>query len=158
MTEEVPVLVVGGGGAGLTASMLLARMGVRSEVSARALIIWIDDEDGGRRPIKDLVRPGRFLLIAGEEGESWCEAARSIADAEGLPLDAVRIGHLDGELYDPRCTWLRHREIGPEGAILVRPDRFIAWRSLGAADASAEVLAQALGKILAAPIAAIAHA
>jgi 2,4-dichlorophenol 6-monooxygenase len=119
---------------------------------------WIDDEDGGRRPIKDLVRPGRFLLIAGEEGESWCEAARSIADAEGLPLDAVRIGHLDGELYDPRCTWLRHREIGPEGAILVRPDRFIAWRSLGAADASAEVLAQALGKILAAPIAAIAHA
>jgi 2,4-dichlorophenol 6-monooxygenase len=119
---------------------------------------WIDDEDDGRRPIKDLVRPGRFLLIAGEEGESWCEAARSIADAEGLPLDAVRIGHLDGELYDPRCTWLRYREFGPEGAILVRPDRFIAWRSLGAADASAEVLAQALGKILAAPIAAIAHA
>jgi 2,4-dichlorophenol 6-monooxygenase len=119
---------------------------------------WIDDEDDGRRPIKDLVRPGRFLLIAGEEGDSWCEAARSIADAEGLPLDAVRIGHLDGELYDPRCTWLRYREFGPEGAILVRPDRFIAWRSLGAADASAEVLAQALGKILAAPIAAIAHA
>jgi len=40
----------------------------------------------------------------------------------------------------------------------VRPDRFVAWRSMGAADAPAEALAQALGKILAAPIAAIAHA
>jgi 2,4-dichlorophenol 6-monooxygenase len=119
---------------------------------------WIDDEDGGRRPIKDLVGPGRLLLIAGEQGESWCEAARSIAEAEGLPLDAVRIGHLDGDLFDPRCTWLRHRQIGPDGAILVRPDRFVAWRSMGAADAPAEALAQALAKILAAPIAAFAHA
>ena len=29
---------------------------------------WIDDEDGHRRPVKDLVAPGRFLLIAGEDG------------------------------------------------------------------------------------------
>ena len=37
---------------------------------------WIDDEDGSRRPIEDLVIPGRFLLIAGENGQAWCEAAR----------------------------------------------------------------------------------
>ncbi|HEX5926381.1 MAG TPA: hypothetical protein VFY45_21295, partial [Baekduia sp.] len=37
---------------------------------------WIDDEDGNRRPIKDLVTPGRFLLIAGENGQAWCDAAR----------------------------------------------------------------------------------
>ncbi len=47
---------------------------------------WIDDEDGARRPIKDLVGAGRFLLIAGEEGESWCEAARELAASSGLPL------------------------------------------------------------------------
>ena len=29
---------------------------------------WIEDEDGRRRAIKDLVAPGRFLLIAGEDG------------------------------------------------------------------------------------------
>ena len=41
-----------------------------------------------------------------------------------LPLDAVRIGHLDGDLYDPRCTWLRHRpdrqrrrDLGPAGPV-----------------------------------------
>jgi 2,4-dichlorophenol 6-monooxygenase len=39
---------------------------------------WIDDEDGRRRPVKDLVAPGRFPLIAGENGQAWrsCQAAR----------------------------------------------------------------------------------
>jgi hypothetical protein len=65
---------------------------------------WIDDEDGTRRPVKDLVGPGRFLLIAGEDGQAWCQAARELAAEAGLPLDAVRIGHLDGDYHDPRCA------------------------------------------------------
>jgi 2,4-dichlorophenol 6-monooxygenase len=113
---------------------------------------WIDDEDGERRPIKDLVAPGRFLLIAGEEGHAWCEAASELAHAHGLPIDTVRIGHIDGEVFDPRCTWLRRREIGPEGAILVRPDRFVAWRNVGASEDPAEQLAGALTQILARPL------
>ena len=113
---------------------------------------WIDDEEGNRRPIKDLVRPGRFLLIAGEDGEAWCESAREIAGGSGLPLDAVRIGHIDGDLFDPRCSWLRRREIGPEGAILVRPDRFVAWRSMGSSQDPAGELADALGHVLARPV------
>ncbi len=113
---------------------------------------WIEDEDGERRAIKDLVRPGRFLLIAGEEGGEWCAAARELAAAGALPLDALRIGHLDGDLFDPRCTWLRRREIGPAGAILVRPDRCVAWRSIEASADPAAELAQALGEVLARPI------
>ena len=61
----------------------------------------------------------------------------------------MRIGHLDGDFFDPRCTWLRQREIGPEGAILVRPDRFVAWRSIGAHADPASELAGALGQVLA---------
>jgi hypothetical protein len=34
---------------------------------------------------------------------------------------------------DPQCTWARHRETGADGAVLVRPDRFVAWRRPGAA-------------------------
>ncbi len=113
---------------------------------------WVQEEDGTRKPIKDLVAPGRFLLIAGEEGDAWCEAAESLASSCGLPLDAVRIGHLDGDVFDPRCTWLRRREFGPEGAILVRPDRYVAWRSIGAAAAPEEELASALGRVLARPL------
>jgi 2,4-dichlorophenol 6-monooxygenase len=115
---------------------------------------WIDDEDGVRRPLKDLVRPGRFLLIAGEDGFAWCAAAREIARANGIPLDAVRIGHVDGDLFDPRLGWLHHRGIGRDGAVLVRPDRFIAWRSAAAAAAPAAVLASAFQRILGRKVAA----
>ncbi len=113
---------------------------------------WVDDEDGRRRPIKDLVRPGRFLLIAGESGRAWCDAARELAEEVGIPLDAVRIGHLDGDLFDPRCTWLRHREIAADGAILVRPDRFIAWRKLTASGEPRRELANAFSQILGPPV------
>ena len=113
---------------------------------------WIDDEDGSRRPIKDLVAPGRFLLIAGEHGEAWCEAARELAADAGIPLDAVRIGHVEGDLYDPRLAWVRQRQITPDGAVLVRPDRHIGWRSLTAADDPRAALAEALGQILARPV------
>jgi hypothetical protein len=52
----------------------------------------------------------------------------------GLPLGALRIGQFDGDLYDTRSAWLRHRQIGSDGAILVRPDRFIAWRHATSAE------------------------
>jgi 2,4-dichlorophenol 6-monooxygenase len=115
---------------------------------------WVEDEDGNRRALKDLVAPGQFLLIAGEEGDAWVEAARAVADASGIAFDAVRIGHVDGDLFDPRCTWLRHREIGPHGAILIRPDRFVAWRNLGAAPDPVGELTAALGAVLARPLSA----
>ena len=114
---------------------------------------WIDDEHGNRRPIKDLVAPGRFLLIAGEDGEAWCEAARQLAADAGLPLDAVRIGHLDGDLYDPRCAWLRQREIAKRRRDPRAPG---SLRRLATARPSADdprsALAGALSQILARPI------
>jgi 2,4-dichlorophenol 6-monooxygenase len=109
---------------------------------------WIDDEDGNRRALRDLVAPGRFLLIAGEHGDAWCDAARVLAADADVPVDAVRIGHLDGDLYDPRCTWLRHRGIAVTGAILVRPDRFVAWRSRSAVDDPQRALTEAFTHLL----------
>jgi 2,4-dichlorophenol 6-monooxygenase len=49
-------------------------------------------------------RPGRVLLISGEDGHACSEAARQLAAGAHGPLDAVRFGHLEGDLYDPRCT------------------------------------------------------
>ena len=113
---------------------------------------WIDDEDGNRRALRELVAPGRFLLIAGEEGDAWCAAAHALAATGDVAVDAVRIGHLDGDLFDPRCTWLRHRGIGSDGAVLVRPDRFVAWRAPAASEDPRRALAEAFSQILARPV------
>jgi 2,4-dichlorophenol 6-monooxygenase len=112
----------------------------------------LEDPDGGRQPLMALVRPGRFLLVAAEDGAPWCAAARRLAEESGIPLDAVRIGHIDGDWRDPRCTWLRQRQIGRGGAVLVRPDRFVGWRSLDAVADPRAALAAALSTILARPV------
>jgi 2,4-dichlorophenol 6-monooxygenase len=108
----------------------------------------VEDLDGRRHPLMSLIRPGQLLLIAGEEGEAWCDAAKALAAREGFPVRAIRIGHLDGDYRDPRCAWLQRREIGPRGAVLVRPDRYVGWRSMeGAADPTA-TLRSVLARIL----------
>lgn len=110
--------------------------------------VELEDPDGERLPLMQLVRPGELLLIAGEDGHAWCDAARALAETTGIPLRAVRIGHLDGDYRDPRCTWLRYRGIGPRGAVLVRPDRFVGWRSRDASPDAAGALRAALTTIL----------
>jgi 2,4-dichlorophenol 6-monooxygenase len=61
-------------------------------------------------------------------------------------MTASRI--LDGDYQDPRSAWQRHRQIASDGAILVRPDRFIAWRSPAAGGEPRAALAAALSQIL----------
>ncbi|MGW2561492.1 aromatic-ring hydroxylase C-terminal domain-containing protein [Streptomyces sp. NPDC001514] len=85
------------------------------------------------RQVNELGADLAFLLIAGEDGQAWCEAAEKIAAQSGLPLDAIRLGHLDGDYRDLRSTWAAARRHTPQGAVLVRPDRFIGWRAHGAA-------------------------
>jgi 2,4-dichlorophenol 6-monooxygenase len=92
--------------------------------------------------------PGRFLLIAGEDGQAWYEAARQLAAEADVPLDALRIGRLDGDYHDPRCAWHRYRQSASDGAIVVRPDRFIAWWYPAAASDPRAVLTAALSQIL----------
>ncbi len=79
-------------------------------------------------------------------------SARQLAAEADVPLDALRIGHLDGDYHDPRCAWQRHRQIASDGAIVVRPDRFIAWRHPAAARDPRAVLTAALSQILARPV------
>ncbi len=117
---------------------------------------WLDTDTGERISTLELVHPGRFLLIAGEDGDLWCEAAAKLAARGGIPINVVRIGHLEGDYLDPRCRWARVRQIGVDDAILVRPDRFVAWRSIGASQDPDADLAAALFRVLGRQLSSIA--
>lgn len=109
---------------------------------------FVHDADNQRVALMDLVKPGRFLLIAGEDGTAWCDAAHVLAKQTGLPIDAIRVGHSDGDYRDPRNAWIRQRQFRKDGAVLIRPDRFVAWRSNGASQAPQRELQNALSAIL----------
>lgn len=110
---------------------------------------FVDGADGERLALMNLVKPGRFLLISGEEGTAWCEAARQVAKETDAPVDAISIGHTEGDYRDPSSAWARYRQISKQGAILVRPDRFVAWRSMGASANAKQELSAAIRKVLA---------
>lgn len=91
---------------------------------------------------------GQFLLITGEGGEGWIQAADHIAQERGLPLKAISVNPFSCDWLDTRFDWLRQREVSSEGAVLVRPDRHIARRSFGARENPRVTLEEALGQVL----------
>jgi putative polyketide hydroxylase len=87
---------------------------------------------------------GHWLLLAGPEGNGWSDVAKAAAVAfGGLALDARFIGN---ELTDPAGKFCESCGISETGALLVRPDGFVAWRGATlSADPVAE-LRSALGR------------
>ena len=87
---------------------------------------WVE-HDRRRVSTLDLVGKGRFSLLVGVGGEAWTQAAAEISAMQGIDLRVCSIG-FRCEFDDVVGDWEAVREIGDGGALLVRPDRFIAWR------------------------------
>jgi len=107
---------------------------------------WLIDAKGRRISTLDLIGKGRCTLVTGIAGTAWVEAAQSLNRPY---LDALVIGR-PGAL-DAYCNWHAVREIDEAGALLVRPDGVVAWRSMHAAADAAQArqsLAQALAAVL----------
>ena len=109
---------------------------------------WVE-RAGKRVPLRQVAPPEAFTLIAGEDATPWCQAAREAAARRKIELVAVRVGHDEGDWLDQRLAFLRMREFGRDGAILVRPDRVIAWRSMGGVTDPERELGEVLDRVLA---------
>ena len=98
--------------------------------------------DGERRSTLDLF--GRqFVLISRDD--LWREIARDVVLQRQMPLRVVALRDADGAE-----GWAQQVHLGSGGALLVRPDGFVAWRTEAASDDPAraldDALAQALGR------------
>lgn len=99
----------------------------------RAPHVWLGNADG-RVSILDLVGTG-FTLFAGPDGGAWCESARAASRA-GVAVAAYRVGAAG---LDDDGSFTRAYDIGDDGAVLVRPDGHVAWRSAGPPTAETEI-------------------
>ena len=100
------------------------------------------ERDGREISTLDLF-DGSFTLLAGSGAADWRGAAGDVARSLGVPLHAFTIGS-DGEasadLRDLDHEWPELYGVGTRGAVLVRPDGHVAWRSAaGHADPRAEI-------------------
>jgi hypothetical protein len=99
---------------------------------------------GGEQSTLDLFGRG-FVLLAGPDGGEWCTAAGSGAGSFGVDLRAYRIGV---DVTAPHGVLEASLGTGAAGAVLVRPDGFVSWRSSVPGRAPEQELSRALGAAL----------
>ena len=113
-------------------------------VGARAPHVWLE-ADAQRLSTLDLFGHG-LMLLTGVAGSAWREAVRTARQSLDTPLGMVTVG--GPELVDVSGEWLTNYGIDANGAVLVRPDGHIAWRSTGAAADATATLEQVITRVL----------
>ncbi|KAJ3579713.1 hypothetical protein NPX13_g849 [Xylaria arbuscula] len=75
----------------------------------------------------DLAGKARFTMFTGIGGKpGWLEATAKVREALKVEITVYSIGD---EYRDVFYQWGKKREVHEKGAVLVRPDRFVAWRT-----------------------------
>jgi 2,4-dichlorophenol 6-monooxygenase len=107
---------------------------------ARLPHAWVS-RAGGRASTLDLASSTGFTLIAGAAGDAWCAAAALARP----PLVVLVLGR---DLPDPEGALAARLGLEPGGALLVRPDQHVAWRSAAAVHDPTGALRSALATVL----------
>lgn len=104
---------------------------------------------GGGKVTSTLDLFGRnFVLLTGPGQSVWRERASLAARALNISIDVHSIG-ANGDYPDADGGFADAYGISATGAVMVRPDGFVAWRATGHADATELSIADALSSLLA---------
>ncbi|MER5752699.1 FAD-dependent monooxygenase [Streptomyces sp. NPDC002088] len=107
------------------------QMAMTGEPGSRAPHMWLL-RTGVRTSTLDLYERS-FVLLSGADDDAWHTAASKVAERLAVRLDSYRIGkgpHADLAPQDA-TDWSELHGTTPRGAVLVRPDGYVAWRSEG---------------------------
>ncbi len=87
-----------------------------------------------------------FVLLTGVGSAAWCEAAQRIAGRSPCSVRCYRFG-CGGELVDVENRWPIAYGVTESGAVLIRPDGFVAWRSRDCPPQPVRVLSDVFARI-----------
>ncbi len=110
---------------------------------------------GSRAPHVEMIQAGKkistldlfeeaYVLLVGSDGEAWQHAANELAKDLATPLKCYQIGK---DILDPQGQWQQVYEISERGAVLVRPDGHVAWRSFSLLDNPKNILKDILSRV-----------
>ncbi len=106
-----------------------------SRPGAKVPHAWLTTDHRRQVSTLDLGGKGRFTVLTGIGGDAWVRAASAVGERLGIDVAAVVIG--PGREYDDLYgDWARIRGIDDGGALLLRPDNYVAFRQARAASAA----------------------
>jgi tetracenomycin A2 monooxygenase-dioxygenase len=108
------------------APVLTPQLELSGEPGTRAPHVWLS-RAGERISTIDLFW-GEFVLLIGPQGEAWADAGERVAKQLTIPLRTESVGR-GGTLVPTDWDWAETYGVSAGGAVLVRPDAFVAWRS-----------------------------
>jgi putative polyketide hydroxylase len=120
---------------------------------ARAPHLWTE-RSGQRISTLDLFDSSYVLLTPGG-GREWASAARRLSEKTAIPLEAYVVG-AGGDLVADDEVFSELYDLAESGAVLVRPDGHVAWRSHGVPNDPAGALLDALARLHIVPGALVA--
>jgi aklavinone 12-hydroxylase len=86
-----------------------------------------------------------FVLLTGPDGAPWARAGTALAYGCGVPLSIYRVG---ADLVDVHRKWEARYGVTSSGAVLLRPDGYIAWRARTAASSPSSTLREAIARVM----------
>ncbi len=113
---------------------------------------------GSRAPYVQLIKDGKvistldlfekeYILLVGSDGQEWQKAINQLAATLLLPIKSYRVAN-DGDLIDSKNIWHEIYETSLTGAVLVRPDGHVAWRSYSMVDNPRDALGEIFHTII----------
>jgi len=111
----------------------------------RAPHMWLKYQDK-RISTLDLIGEN-FVLFTGEDNSLWRTAARNISSHLGVPINVYSIGS-QGDCVESEDSWEALYDVTSQGAVLIRSDGFVAWRTKERVSNHYQILKQVMTSIL----------